>query len=463
MMNGKETFIKAWSVCFLTLIFIIINSTSTRGAIIRIPGDFSTIQAGIDAAMPGDTVTIFDRTYTGTGNKDLDFNGKAITVTSENGPENCIIDCEGDGRGFYFHNGETSTSILSGITITNGNADYGGGIRCTSSPTITSCRIIGNTAQNSGGGIFFAVWSCTVTNSVITGNMATWGGAIYSSNAKPRLVNCTMFGNTGTGAIGISSSGSDVVPTISNCILWEETSIFYYSGFPYPVDISHCDLKSTEIEGATIIHSNPLFTDVSGTFPIEWDLHLLPSSPCIDTGNNNALSIPTNDFEGDERIIDGDENGIATVDMGVDEYQDVTQTTVNGTLTLPEEAVNKEYVVIVDNDTEGDNGWAAATVGTCGSGTAVDYSITNVPAGTYYVYAVVRIVSAHDSPAEDGDYIGFYGSGEAPPDSANAIVSDSGTVTFDISLSTYNDSTDDGVGGGGGGGGGGCFIEILSH
>jgi hypothetical protein len=155
-------------------------------------------------------------------------------------------------------------------------------------------------------------------------------------------------------------------------------------------------------------------------------------------------------------------DGVERCELGFDvTLAKLSSVTVNGTLTLPAEANGKEYIVIVDNDTEGDNGWINATVGTCVSGTTVDYSISNVPAGTYYIYAVVRIVSAHDSPAEDGDYIGFYGSGEAPPENANAIVPDSGTVTFDISLSTYDDSTDDG--GGGGGGGGGCFIETLIH
>jgi hypothetical protein len=37
----------------------------------------------------------------GLGNKDLDFKGKAITVKSDNGPENCVIDCEGNGRDLW--------------------------------------------------------------------------------------------------------------------------------------------------------------------------------------------------------------------------------------------------------------------------------------------------------------------------------------------------------------------------
>ena len=48
--------------------------------------DFSTIQEAIDAAVDGDAVLVAPGTYTGDGNRDIDFKGKAITVRSENGP-----------------------------------------------------------------------------------------------------------------------------------------------------------------------------------------------------------------------------------------------------------------------------------------------------------------------------------------------------------------------------------------
>jgi len=78
---------------------------------------YATIQKGIGVASPGDIVLVHDGAYTGSGNKNLDFKGKNITVKSENGAESTIIDCENSGRGFYFHNGETSDAKVEGFSI----------------------------------------------------------------------------------------------------------------------------------------------------------------------------------------------------------------------------------------------------------------------------------------------------------------------------------------------------------
>ena len=51
------------------------------------PADFSTIQAALDASWDGDTIIVRDGTYTGAGNRDIDFNGKAVHLRSENGPD----------------------------------------------------------------------------------------------------------------------------------------------------------------------------------------------------------------------------------------------------------------------------------------------------------------------------------------------------------------------------------------
>jgi len=109
--------------------------------------------------------------------------------------------------------------------------------------------------------------------------------------------------------------------------------------------------------------------------------------------------------------------------------------TVTGNLILPLAAPGKNYAVLVDNDFNGDNGQIKLVTGTCGSGTNVNYSITNVPAGTFYIYAAVFVLSDGSSGPQSGDYVGIYGGTLTNlPNQPNASVPSSGTVTFNITL-----------------------------
>lgn len=211
---------------------------------IYIPDDNPTIQEGIDAAASGDKVIVRDGTYLLTAA--LDFKGKAITVKSENGPENCILDGQQQTRVVYFHSGETSKSVLSGFVIRYGQADKGAGILCdSSSPTISNCTIMANKAYkfaaadtySYGGGIYCNGASPIITNCVISGNSSeaytdqswyytgtSYGGGIYCKGGSPTITNCTVSGNMAL-AIGhyvahaygggIYSDASS--PIIANC------------------------------------------------------------------------------------------------------------------------------------------------------------------------------------------------------------------------------------------------------
>lgn len=155
---------------------IALVAAPVEGAIIHIPGDFSTIQQGIDASVDGDTVLIADGRYTGPGNRDIDFGGRAILITSEHGPEKTGIDCERQGRGFVFHSGEGPGSILRGLTIRKGKVPLiGAGILCLySSPTIEECIITLNETEH-GAGIFVGYGSPTITRNWIEANLSTGG------------------------------------------------------------------------------------------------------------------------------------------------------------------------------------------------------------------------------------------------------------------------------------------------
>ena len=179
-----------------------------------------TIQAGIDAASDGEIVAVRDGIYVAIGNKNLNFSGKTITVRSQNGAENTIIDCENDGRGFYFYGSETSSSVVDGFKIINGNTDKGGGIYCnSSSPTITNCTFSDNTAVYGGGMCNNQTSSPTVTNCTFKNNSATWGGGMSNHNSSsPMVIGCIFEGNSAetAGGIGCTEVSS---PIIVACII----------------------------------------------------------------------------------------------------------------------------------------------------------------------------------------------------------------------------------------------------
>ena len=178
-----------------------------------VPDDFSTIQDAINASVDGDTVLVRNGTYTGIGNRDIDYFGKAIVLKSMHGPEVTIIDCEGSEsdphRGFYFHNSERSDSIVNGFTIRNGWASNGGGIKTyRSSPTITNCIF----SENSGTGIDLYHSLPILINCLFTNNSGVYGGGVridlYGCSGVEVISNCSFFDNSAEVGGGVCCIGS---------------------------------------------------------------------------------------------------------------------------------------------------------------------------------------------------------------------------------------------------------------
>jgi predicted outer membrane repeat protein len=217
----------------LALIAALVYCEPAFAAVSYVPDDHATIQDAIDAAVNGDVIIVRDGTYTGNGNRNINFYGKHIMLRSENGPGDCIIDgTPPEERNYYlistaftFNNQESSSSVLSGFTIQN--FPTGSTISCNwSSPVITNCVFVDNgnglgSSTPGGSAIYCAYSSPSIIGCSFQGNSRPsygGGGAIYCAGSSPSITDCSFTANTASngdgGAIYCDLSSS---PTISNC------------------------------------------------------------------------------------------------------------------------------------------------------------------------------------------------------------------------------------------------------
>jgi len=271
-------------------------------------GDYDNIQAAIDACPEGWTIEVANGFWGGTGNHDLDFDGKSITVRSAGGPENCTINCGGTPttphRGFYFQSGEDANSIVEGFTIKNGYTKYdqsvpgmdypdGGAICCRasdegqpSSPTIRNCIITNNQVEGDygyGGGIYCLSSAPTITDCVISNNSANFGGGVsyeyydwLALASKATITNCTISDNVavcddpvfpwnGYGG-GVYCYDSSVV--IDNCTIISN-SAFWGGGVCFECDDELLPIPQLTITGCTISGNSATYANPD---PGDWGL-----------------------------------------------------------------------------------------------------------------------------------------------------------------------------------------------
>jgi outer membrane protein assembly factor BamB len=227
----------------LTGVMLFLASTAF-GMVLTVPVPYSTIQGAIDAATTGDTVIISPGIYEGTGNVNITIPSDKILTVRNVDPNNpwavssTIIYCGGSAMGFSI----LSSSILEGLTITDGNSEMGGGLSVGNcSPVIRNCVIINNTSSL-GGGIKFSgtLGSPIISGCIISDNHAeSYGGGVYvasnSSSYSPTIIDCTIIGNTSAqkgGGIYISGAPLKISRSViaGNISSSEGGGIDVYSG-----------------------------------------------------------------------------------------------------------------------------------------------------------------------------------------------------------------------------------------
>jgi len=146
------------------------------------------------------------------------------------------------------------------------------------------------------------------------------GGAIYCfSNSSPTLNNCILWGNSAVIAgneIYIHDDPSNPSYATLNYCCVDDTG---YGGETDNIhDDNECLLKSQGCSGPEFVDTDGP-DDTVGT--LDDDLHLQDGSPCIDAGNDDYIKGVHKDLDGYPRIVDGNDDGTPTVDIGAYEYR----------------------------------------------------------------------------------------------------------------------------------------------
>ena len=347
--------------------FIFFVTTPAFSTTIYVPDDYGTIQEAINASVNGDTVIVRPGKYV----ENIDFIGKAITVTSEQGAVVTTIDGNQAGSVVAFQSGEGANSVLDGFTITNGvSSQYGGGIFCdSSSPSITRNIISENTSYATGGGICCNYSSPTITNNTIKENMAvSMGGGIICNRGDTVVMNNTISHNTADRGGGIycylttseitnntismntADKGGGIFcffpgPTVSSSILWANNATLgaeMWVGNSATLTISYSDVDggqsscyvetgSTLNWGAGMIDSDPLFYDPDGLDGNPYNDFRLKQDPCQQGVYNSCVDAgdPASQMIDGSTRTDGVQD-FFPVDMGY-HYESLSFSDIEGT------------------------------------------------------------------------------------------------------------------------------------
>ena len=191
-----------------------------------------------------------------------------------------------------------------------------------------------------------------VVSSAFTNNHAGWGsdgyGAItyYNPSGNPEditVTNCTFVGNrslsSGLGVGGaLHSRGANL--TMTNDILWDNGTLGLYSQYGNAT-ISYSDVQGGLTSTGFANGGNNL--DYDPQFVGGGDYQLTSNSLCVDAGDNDALTLPAKDLNGNSRVMNGHGGGDLVVDMGAYELAAFTMEPSEGTIGTRLEIAGQGY------------------------------------------------------------------------------------------------------------------------
>ena len=289
-----------------------------------------------------------------------------------------------------------------------------------SSPTFINCLIAGNS---------------TVPG--VYGGKNGGGVANKGVDTNPVFINCTFTGNTAYTDGGGMCTKDGAQATVINCIFWDNKALddsdSIHNKNGGATNVSYSDVNQPGYAGSNgNISQDPKFFDTDDLdgpdnlfMTLDDGAEIGSDSPCIDAGNNTPVT-ESYDIIGRTRIIDGDEDDTATVDMGAYEFQPITK--------------KGPYLLFLGTNTEMMARWQLNQDRTCtiewgtdtsyGNSAQVDddvaypgqylfrHTITGLTVGTKYYYRIRGVGSGtfYSAPASDATAVKFLAYGDTRGD-----------------------------------------------
>gem|GEM_PF-5911944 len=234
-----------------------------------------------------------------------------------------------------------SYPAVRACTFVGNSADRGGAVLVYSVDdydgrwiTLAQCVLQSNTADHDGGAVAIVEngWEPNVNNGgrvrlrncLLARNRAGGrGGAVFDSlelsmsarqDTLREIENCTFADNIAGDASGGNGLGSGVhgAYTITNSIFWGKPSQIERTT-DTEITIRFSDIQADTPAGPGNFSLDPQFVD-----PAAGDYHLRFGSPGLDSGDPNFAGDSV-DIDGQPRLIDADNDGVAIIDVGADE------------------------------------------------------------------------------------------------------------------------------------------------